>query len=224
MTDQDSNVLRSSGTYLSAYLERSRIDPDWSNRFGKKIDLSRFQTPTAARVVSIYRLEGVRNAWSTAKAIHHDIEFDLRKLQWRAEMYRARGETLWIEARDALWLKFENANLLIIRIDYGRYLDPVRHEISGIKRGNIIDFLEFLDYMSFEWFAYYELADWRPDLAGTRKREKYRAISSGGNYILRWSHPEPCDRCSEFRLFSNEFVEQCLGSDEVANLYEFARG
>lgn len=145
----------------------------------------------------------------------------MRKLQWRAEEYRARGITLWIETREALWLKFDNANLLIVRVDYGRYLTPVRHEIPRAKRESIIDFLEFFDYMSFEWFAYYELADWRPDLAGSRKREKYRAISSGGNYILKWSLPEPCDDCWEFRLFAKEFVEQCLGPDEVENLNEF---
>ena len=224
MTDQENTLVKLSGTLLPGYLGTRRIDPQWAKQLRQEVDLSRFKTPLAARLVGTYRLEGVRNAWhSTSIGYHHGIEFDLQRLQKLAKDYRAPGTTLWIENRDALWLKFENANLLIVRINYGRYLTPVRHAIPHATRESIIDFMEYLDYLSFNWFAYYELLDWRPDLAPTRKKEKYRAISYGGRYRLGWSHPKPCNDCWEFRLFAKEFVEQCIGPDEVENLDEFIR-
>ena len=224
MNDQENNLLKGSESLLPGYLAARRIDPKREKRLRQEVDLSYFTKPLAARLVGTYRLEGVRNAWhSTSIGYHHSIEFDLQRLQKLAKDYRAPGTTLWIENRDALWLKFENANLLIVRIDYGRYLDSVRYAIEHATKDSIIDFLEYRDYLSFDWFAYYKLLDWRPDLAPAIKNEKYRAISYGGNYRLGWSRPKPCDDYWEFRLFAREFVEQCLGPDEVENLEEFIR-
>lgn len=222
MTDQENTLVKLSGTLLPGYLSTRRIDPQYAKRFRQEIDLSRFRTPTVARIVGTYRLEGLRNAWhSTQIGYHHEIEFDLQRLQKLAEDYRAPGTALWIENRDALWLKFENTNLLIIRVDYGRYLTTIRNAVHHATKGSITDFLEYLDYLSFDRCAYYELLDWRPDLAPAIKNEKCRAISYGGRYRLGWSHPKPCNDFREFRLFAEELVEQCLGPDEVTSLYEY---
>ena len=217
MDDQEGNVLRQNGL-ATGPLELTHIySPAVHN-----VDLSRFRTPTAARLINIYLIVGQRNAWhSTLIGYHHGIEFDLMKAREKAEIYREAGKTILIEVRDALWLNFENANLLMVPCNYHKCLSQSRNVLQYVKEGCIIEFLEVISYLSFRWFVYYELAKWRPDLAGTKKKVKYRAISDGGGRLLDWTLPESYDPYSEFHLFSEKFVERCLGASEIHNLYEY---
>ena len=217
MGDQESNALRRNGL-ATERLELTRIhEPMY-----QKGDLNRFRTPTAARLVNIYLVRGQRNAWnSTLVGYHYGIEFDLMKAREKAEIYREAGTTIYIEVRDALWINFENANLMMVPFSQKDCLRQSRRLLQYVEGGCIINFLEMIAHLSFRWFAYYELAAWRPDLAGIKKRVKYRALSYGGGRPLDWAPPEPHDPYSTFHPFSEEFVGRCLGAHEVENLYEY---
>ena len=217
MDDQESNALRQDGL-ATGCLELTRIRKPVYQR----VDLSRFRAPTAARLVNIYLVRGQRNAWhSTLVGRHYNIEFDLIKAMEKAEIYREAGTTIFIEVRDALWINFENANLLMVPYNHQQCSRKSTRLLQYVQEGCIIDFLEMIAHLSFKLFAYYELAAWRPDLAGIKKRVKYRALSYGGDRPLDWAVPEPYDPYSELHLFSENFVSRCLGVQEVDNLYEY---
>ena len=217
MGDQESNALRQNGLATGSP-ELTRIRASAS----QKVDLNRFRTPTEARLVNIYCIVGKRNAWhSTLIGYHCDIEFDLKKAWKKAEIYREAGQTMYVEVQDALWINFENANLLMVPYSDRDCLRQSKGLLQYVKEGCIINFLEMIAHLSFKWFAYYEPVEWRPDLAGIKKKVKYRALSYGGDRPLEWAFPEPHDPHSTFHLFSEEFVEKCLGTSEVDNLYEY---
>lgn len=152
----------------------------------------RFHYPTDAVIVRVNYLGWGRNAWhSTWINQYHPgtIDCDLKRLQRRAEKNRTQGSQLWIETRDALWLNFENANIMIVEINKGEqrlYEDIANFELrSGLK-----DFWNNPILSRDNWLLFFELGEWRPDLVSKKKAERFDASSSGSGRTLHWIKQE----------------------------------
>lgn len=182
---------------------------------------SRFFRPIDAKIVRVNYLGWGRNAWhSTWINQYHPgtIDCDLGKLKKRAEGMRRQGSQLWIETRDALWLKFQCSNLMIVEINsapknvYDRLLNYNRK--NGLR-----DFWTQSDLGRDNWLLFFELGDWRPDLVSKKDTTRLDASPIGGEKTLRWS-PRISEINKDFFDFAEGLILSCFDENQLNGVEE----
>lgn len=194
-----------------ATFKMTRIEP--------KTATKRFFSPVDARLVRVSYLGWGRNAWhSTWINQYHPgtIDCDLSRLQKLAENERTPGSQLWIETRDALWLRLKRTNALMVQIN-GASTNDYNHLLKYVDEGSLKKFWEHTSYIKDDWLLFFELGKWCPDSVSRKEAQIFHAFNQGSGKSLGWTS-KPHSLCTNFLKFAKDLVKKSLGPDAVKNL------
>ena len=187
-------------------------------------DISKkFYRPVDARLVRVYYLRWARMAWHyttrTNDYFPGCVNFCDEKLKMRADEIRKQGQTIWIDTRDALWIKFRSTSVIMIQVEDGLACFH-KQDLERVEKHDLERFWGFLKYSKWAW--YFETPIWCPELFKERKSKKFRFAPHGRYNYLHWSE-EPSRTCPYFRNYTKEFTKRCLGQKVSSNLTEFVK-
>lgn len=183
----------------------------------------KFYKPVDARLVRVYYLRWARMAWhyttNTNDYFPGCVDFCVERLQMQAENIRKQGQALWIDTRDALWIKFDSTSVIMIQVEDGSaYVH--KHDLERVEKHDLQNFWQLSRRGKWAW--YFETPIWRPELFKARKSKKFRSVSHGIYNYLRWAE-EPSRTCPYFRNYTRELAKRCLGQEVANNLTEFVK-
>jgi len=165
----------------------------------------KFFHPTDAKLVRVFYLGYSRNAWHSTWVSYYnpgDIAFELLPLKKRAENLRTPGSQFWIEIRDALWLKFEKSNALILEInttsDYN-----YQELLASVEENDLKIFWAKCKFIPSNWLLFFEIGTWKPDLISKKKPIRYESYIQKNGKNLGWKKHE-----TDIIPFFRNFAEQ----------------
>ena len=192
---------------LSRDLKMTKIDP---NKMTK-----RFFHPIDVRLVRVFYLGYSRNAWHSTWVSYYypgDVECELIPLQKRAEHLRTPGSQFWIQTRDAIWFRFQRANVLILQINTRseyHYNDCV----GTIRKNDLKEFWKNFLYLNDNWLLFFEMGKWKPDLISKKSPKIYNSYIQSNGKSLGWKE-KTTDLCPLFQKFAIQ-MSRSVGTGEL---------